>query len=210
VKAKKTYKAGGKVTKKEKFPAKKMTSKTTDTAKGGSVDGMARENFMKARGRAAEHMRGSAQMAGKDDKPSDSLKNRKYKKGGKVVAQGADKADVRAERKQARAKRRDEKKKSNPPKGPVKRTVTKGKAEGEKSKTVITSIGNRTRTVIKQKNKSADGVRSKRKTVYGPDTGNIRTKEKQRTNRKGKKAGMISFKEKNVDRKDFTEKNKRK
>lgn len=170
-----------------------------------------------------------------------------YKRGGKVVAQGADKADVRAERKQARAKRKDErsqersrkkgsrqlkkdikagkltkvapslvrinedpKKKSKSTKGLVKRTVTKGKAEGEKSKTVITSIGNRTRVVTKQENKSADGVKSKRKTVYGPDTGNIRTKEKQRTNRKGKKAGMISFKEKNVDRKDFTEKNKRK
>lgn len=121
-----------------------------------------------------------------------------YKKGGKVVAQGADKADLRAERKYDRIQRKK------------KRSVTKGKAEGEKSKTTRTSVGDRTRTVIKQKNKSSDGVRSTRKTVYGPDKGNIVTKEKQRTNRKGKKAGMISFKEKTVDRKDFTEKNKRK
>tara|TARA_R100001463_G_scaffold28337_7_gene64893 strand:+ start:1577 stop:1876 length:300 start_codon:yes stop_codon:yes gene_type:complete len=91
VKAKKTYKKGG-----------KMKPKTTATAKGGSVDGMARKNFMKARGRAAEHMRGSAQMAGKDEKPSDSLRKRKYKKGGKVVAQGADKKDVRREKKMVR------------------------------------------------------------------------------------------------------------
>jgi len=95
VKAKKTYKKGG-----------KMTPKTWATARGGSVDGMARMNFMKARDRAAEHMRGTAQMAGKDDKPAMSLRKRKYKKGGKVVAQGADKKDVRREKKQDRIMRR--------------------------------------------------------------------------------------------------------
>ena len=129
---------------------------------------------------------------------ADVLKGKGVKGKKKVVAQGADKADLRAERKYDRIQRKK------------KRSVTKGKAEGEKSKTTRTSVGDRTRTVIKQKNKSADGVRSTRKTVYGPDKGNIVTKEKQRTNRKGKKAGMMSFKEKNVDRKDFTEKNKRK
>jgi len=91
MKAKKTYKKGG-----------KMTPKTTATAKGGSVDGISRKNFMKARGKAAEHMRGTAQMAGKDDKAAKSLEKRKYKTGGKVVAQGADKDDVKAERKMKR------------------------------------------------------------------------------------------------------------
>jgi len=97
VKAKKTYKNGGKI-----------TPKTTATAKGGSVDGMARKNFMKARGKAAEHMRGTAQMAGKDDKPAKSLEKREYKKGGKVVAPGADKKDVRREKKQDRKKKRED------------------------------------------------------------------------------------------------------
>lgn len=133
---------------------------------------------------------------------ADVLKGKGVRGKKKVVAQGADKADVRAERKQARKEKRGAR--------AVKRSVTKGKAEGEKTKTTRTSVGDKTRTVIKQKNKSADGVRSTRKTVYGSDKGNIVTKEKQRTNKKGKKAGMISFKEKNVDRKDFTEKNKRK
>lgn len=160
VRAKKSYKEGGKVYKKGgKFP---------DLNKDGKVT-----------------------MA-------DVLKGKGVRGKKKVVAQGADKADLRAERKYDRIQRKK------------KRSVTKGKAEGEKSKTTRTSVGDRTRTVIKQKNKSADGVRSTRKTVYGPDKGNIVTKEKQRTNRKGKKAGMISFKEKTVDRKDFTEKNKRK
>jgi len=83
-----------------------MTPRTSSTAKGKTPDSIARKNFMEARGRSAEHMRGTAQMAGKDDKPSDSLRKRKYQKGGKVVAQGADKADVRAERKMARKMKR--------------------------------------------------------------------------------------------------------
>jgi len=73
MKAKKSYKKGG-----------KMTPRTLATAKGSTPDSMSRKNFMEARGRSAEHMRGTAQMAGKDDKPADSLRKRKYKKGGKV------------------------------------------------------------------------------------------------------------------------------
>ena len=110
VKAKKTYKAGGKVTKKKKFPAKKMTPKTTNTARGGSVDGMARKNFMEARESAAEHMRGTLQAGGSDGKAANSLKKRKYKRGGKVVAQGADKKDVRREKKMERVMKRKNKK----------------------------------------------------------------------------------------------------
>ena len=116
VKAKKTYKKGG-----------KMKPKTTATARGGSVDGMARKNFMKARNKAAEHMRGSAQMAGKDDKPSDSLRKRKYKKGGKVVAQGADKKDVRREKKQDRVAARTAKKAKRVGDRNFKRDVKSGK-----------------------------------------------------------------------------------
>lgn len=199
VKAKKTYKNGGKI-----------TPKTTATAKGGSVDGMARKNFMKARGKAAEHMRGTAQMAGKDDKPAKSLEKREYKKGGKIVAQGADKKDVRREKKQERKEAKAVKREKRAGDRNFKRDVKSGKLKkvsDEKSKT--RTIGNR--TVIKQKNKSDDGVRSTRKTVYGGNQAQrLVTKEKQRTNRKGKKAGMISFKEKEVDRKDFSVRRKTK
>lgn len=85
--------------------------------------------------------------------------------------------------------------------------AVKNKVKGEKTKT--RTIGNR--TVTKQKNKSEDGVRSTRKTVYGGNQASkLVTKEKQRTNLKGKKAGMMSFKEKEVDRKDFSVRRKTK
>lgn len=69
MKAVKKYNAGGK-------GLKKLERR--------SIDAKSRSNFMAARGRAAEHMRGSAQMARQDDKPSDTLRKRKYKKGGKL------------------------------------------------------------------------------------------------------------------------------
>lgn len=87
------------------------------------------------------------------------------------------------------------------------RPVKKNKVNGEKSKT--RTIGNR--TVIKQKNKSEDGVRTTRKTVYGGNQASrLVTKEKQRTNRKGKKAGILSIKDKVVDRRDFSVRRKTK
>ena len=56
MKAKKSYKKGG-----------KTTPRTLATAKGKTPDSIARKNFMEARDRSAEHMRGTAQMAGKDE-----------------------------------------------------------------------------------------------------------------------------------------------
>ena len=85
------------------------------------------------------------------------------------------------------------------------RPVKKSKSN-EKSKE--RTIGNR--TVIKTKNNS-DGVRSTRKTVYGGNQASrLVTKEKQRTNRKGKKAGMLNFKDKDVERRDFSVRRKTK
>lgn len=129
---------------------------------------------------------------------------RMYEKGGKLsfldkikgkkdktVAQGADRDDVRADRKAARQERKKERK------------------EARAEKTKARTIGNR--TVIKQKNKSEEGVRSTRKTVYsGNQASRLVTKEKQRTNRKGKKAGMLNFKDKTVERKDFSVRKKSK
>ena len=151
-----------------------------------------------------------------------------YKKGGKVVAQGADRADKKADRKAARLEKRKDKaqlkekkafakvteriKKSLETGAKIKRrdgriTKVKSLTDGEKYKGKI--IGNR--SVHKQKNKSEDGVRSTRKTVYGGNAADrLITKEKQRTNRKGKKAGMLNFKDKAVDRKDFSVRRKTK
>ena len=85
------------------------------------------------------------------------------------------------------------------------KAVKKNKSN-EKSKE--RTIGNR--TVIKTKN-NEDGVRSTRKTVYsGNQASRLVTKEKQRTNRKGKKAGMLNFKDKAVDRRDFSVRRKTK
>lgn len=81
------------------------------------------------------------------------------------------------------------------------------KTEGEK--TVFKNL--REGQKIKQKNKSEDGVRTTRKTVYkGNAAGRMVTKEKQRTNRKGKKAGILSIKDKVIDRKDFSVRRKTK
>tara|TARA_R100001440_G_scaffold55134_1_gene74971 strand:- start:84 stop:428 length:345 start_codon:yes stop_codon:yes gene_type:complete len=80
------------------------------------------------------------------------------------------------------------------------------KTEGEK--TVFKNL--RSGKVIKQKNKSEDGVRTTRKTVYRGDGARMTTKEKQRTNRKGKKAGVLSMKDKIVDRRDFSVRRKTK
>lgn len=109
-----------------------------------------------------------------------------YKRGGKIVAQGADKKDVRREKKQDRKARRS---------APKETTTTK-------------TMGNR--TVIKQRNKSGK-VKSTRKTVYsGNQASRLVTKEKQRPNRAGKKAGMLSIKDKVVDRRDFSVRRKTK
>jgi len=226
VKAKKTYNNGGKVYGKDKEKRNALTVKTkryqqeglkgdtrslkkvkvrggadnntfkkkTTTYDGGvgtvtkekrTSGGKRKEKSRKISGKAAHRaIKGSMGRSYKDP-------NKEMKNGGKIVAQGADKKDLRREKKQERKEAK----------------AVKRAKRGEKSKT--RTIGNR--TVIKQKNKSDDGVRSTRKTVYGGNQAQrMVTKEKQRTNTKGKKAGMISFKEKEVDRKDFSVRRKTK
>lgn len=89
-------------------------------------------------------------------------------------------------------------------KGRVKKIKTK--KDGEKTVIKNTRRGQKT----KQKNKSEDGVRSRFKEVYRGDGGRMVTKRKQTTNRKGKKAGMLSMKDKVVDRKNFSVRRKTK
>ena len=86
--------------------------------------------------------------------------------------------------------------------------VRKVKTEKDGEKTVIKNTKRGQKT--KQKNKSEDGVRSKFKEVYRGDGGRMVTKRKQTTNRKGKEAGMISMKDKIVDRKNFSVRRKTK
>jgi hypothetical protein len=106
---------------------------------------------------------------------------KKYGKGGRVVAQGADKKDVRREKRQDRKEARSAKKAS-------------------KTRT----IGNR--TVIKTKDED-----KKRKTVYsGNQASRLVTKEKQRPTKAGKAKGFPNIKDKIVERKDFSVRRKTK
>lgn len=84
--------------------------------------------------------------------------------------------------------------------------VRKVKTKKDGEKTVVKNL--RSGRTDKQKNKSKDGVKTRYKMVGRGDGRKLMSKEKQSTNRKGRKAGVISFKEKIVDRPDFSVRHK--
>lgn len=141
---------------------------------------------------------------------------KKYGKGGKLfgflkkkdktVAQGADKKDVRREKKQDRVAARAAAKAKRVGDRNFKRDVKSGKLKqvAPQETTTTKTIGNR--TVIKTKDED-----KKRKTVYsGNQASRLVTKEKQRPTKAGKDKGFSRIKDKIVERKDFSVRRKTK
>lgn len=110
-KAKKSYEKGGKM---KKMKKKKVTGVNAVMASGRGITG-SKPVLTKVTG-TTDSKKGGDSGSSNDYKMRKSLKGTKalgkrtryvgMEKGGKVVAQGADKADLRAERKQARAVKR--------------------------------------------------------------------------------------------------------
>lgn len=132
--------------------------------------------------------------------------NQDERKAKRKANQDERKAD-RDERKEERAynkETRKEERASNKLRG-THREKSKITSGDDWEKTTVKSNGKR--TVIKQKNKTGN-VRSTHKTVYGPDGGKITSKVKQRANKAGRDAGIPTFKNKEVDRRDFSVRSK--
>jgi len=156
---------------------KKRFGRTVETTRGatGKSKTVTKRDGEVTKRKTRRAAMGSMEMGGKVK----AVKS--YKKGGKAVAQGADKKDVRRERKGDRVMGRAAKKAKN-----------------------IKTVGNR--TVIKTKDED-----KKRKTVYGGNQASrLVTKEKQRATKAGKAKGLSNIKDKVVDRKDFSVRRKTK